>query len=301
VTARADPYRDAVGEAHRLGLRIWLEADLVGPWLAGPATLRGAIRTVAGLAAEPGVVGVKFAEALGYADGLTVPDRIVRFLSEVGGALAGAAPGRLRLLDLAVPELSCLPADRARPHLATVAAARLRGRYPQLALDNVHDYLRRGAADVAQVAVVPRSAGTYAAWGVDADTVQWSAWSAAVGGWGEQVRLFARTDLSHPGRYPGDAGTAAAALRTGVDIPLRAGAAAVDAVTWRRAYRGWVARLADPGPRRNPLWDGLVARHDTGARLLTHLDPRSVERTVRADLTMIATACTDVYLAVGAD
>lgn len=295
------PHTAAMVEAHRLGLRIWLEADLVRPWQDGPARLHSALRTVHGLAREPGVVGIKFTEALGYADGLTVPGRIGRFLSEVGDALAGAAPGRLRLLDLAVPELSCLPDDPARPHLATVAAARLRGRYPQLAIDNVHDYLRLGAADVAQVTTLPRSAATYAGWGVDDDAAQRSAWSATIGYWGRLVRLYARADLTHPGSYPDDAGTAERRLRNAVDVPLRAGAEAVDAWTWRRRYLGWVARLADPGPRGNPLWDGLVARHAAGARLLTHLDPGAPERTVGSDLAMIATACTDVYVAVGVD
>lgn len=295
------PLAATLVEAHRLGLRIWLEADLVRPWQDGPARLHAALRTVRGLAREPGVVGVKFTEALGYADGLTVPGRIRRFLTEVGDGLAGAAPGRLRLLDLAVPELSCLPDDPTRPHLATVAAARLRGRYPQLAIDNVHDYLRLGAAEVAQVATLPRSAATYAGWGVDDDVAQRSAWSATVRYWGRLTRLYARADLTHPGDASGDAGAAARRLHTAVDVPLRAGAEAVDAWTWRRPYQGWVARLADPGPRTNPLWDGLVARHAAGARLLTHLDPAAPERTVRSDLAMIATACTDVYLAVGVD
>jgi hypothetical protein len=121
-----------------------------------------------------------------------------------------------------------------------------------------------------------RDDGEYAAWGTDRD-------DRSAGGLdrrgrprlGQHVRLQARKALAQVGGYRGDAGQAAAELRTWVDIPLDRGAQAVDVWTWRQPYRGGTAMLLDSGLRSNALWRGLArppgrpieARHPLHAEL----------------------------------
>src|SRR6185437_1596325 len=69
------PYAQAVDAAHRNGLRIWIESDLVKRWRAGPESFTSAIASITELARRPGVVGVKIADELGYHDGLDSPDK----------------------------------------------------------------------------------------------------------------------------------------------------------------------------------------------------------------------------------
>ena len=61
------------------------------------------------------------------------------------------------------------------------------------------------------------------------------------------MRLQARKALAQVGGYRGDAGQAAAQLRTWVDIPLERGAQAVDVWTWRQSYKDNTYRLMPSG------------------------------------------------------
>jgi hypothetical protein len=59
------------------------------------------------------VVGVKIADELGYADGLHSPAEVSTFLHTTAVALRAAAPGKLILVDMIVPELGCMPGQQA--------------------------------------------------------------------------------------------------------------------------------------------------------------------------------------------
>lgn len=296
----SDLYAGAVDDAHADGLRVWLEADLVKRWLAGRAAFQAGVARLAALSTHPGVVGFKIADEMGYHDGLDTSTKIQRFLNDSATALRAAAPGKLILIDLLVPELGCMPDYLPPLRWATVCDVQQRGLYPQLTLDRVDGYLRSGAVDVVDLSTGLQPDVTYAGWGVDADTAQRAAWQEVQRrGWSQWVRLQARKALAHPGRYPGTTATARASLRTYVDIPTAMGATAVDVWTWRQLYQGQIYRLPDPGPRSNPLWAALVAEHARGLALFTHFSPRSVEGGVQPDLRMISTVCTDVFVAAG--
>jgi hypothetical protein len=299
---RNSPLKDyvaAVNTAVRLHLRVWIEADMVKRWEDGPVSFHDAVTQVAALANRPGVTGIKIADELGYHDGLNSSSAIRQFLADTAQALRQAAPGKLILADMVLPELGCMPGARLAVPGPANCAATARARYPQLALPAVDGYLRMHAIDMLDLStgILPDSA--YAAWGVTPAAAQQAAWTeVALRGWGDLVRLQARKALAHPGNYSGTPAQAAADLHTFVDIPLASGAHAVDVWTWHQQYEGAIYRLMNPGLRPNALWDGLQQRraHDV---LFTHMSPHSVESGVNADLAVIATIFTDVFLPAG--
>ena len=294
------PYQEAALLAARHGLRIWLEADLVARWQAGPAQFQAGVQRLALMSRLPGVVGFKIADELGYQDGMTSPDRVLAFLHDSAAALREAAPGKKILIDLLVPELGCLPGLVPARLWPTVAAARERGKYPQLALAQVDRYVRSGSIDVLDVSTGLQEQRTYAGWGTDRDTAQQLAWrEIRRRGWPALVTVQARKALAAAEGDTGDSDRAAADLRTWVDIPSQDGAGAVDVWTWAQHYRGQVYALLGTGLAANPLWQGLRARRGQGRVLFTHFTPSTTRQDVPTDLARLATVFTDVFLATG--
>ncbi len=218
-------YETAVRVAVADHLRVWIEADLVKRWEEGPAWFRAAVSRVAVLASQPGVVGIKIADELGYHDGMNSVSKISQFLPAAARALHAAAPHKLILVDMVVPQLGCLPGHQIPGSPAAACAIREQAAYPQLALPEIDRYLRLHAIDVLDLSTYLLSDGTYQAWGTTADGAQTAAWQeAGRRGWPALVRLQARKALAHPGPYPGTPAQAAADVHIFVDIPLASGA-----------------------------------------------------------------------------
>jgi hypothetical protein len=294
------PYQAAVSTALADHLRVWIEADMVKRWFEGPRWFGAAVDRVAVLADRPGVVGIKVADELGYRDGLDSAAEIRQFLSDTARALHAAAPGKLILVDMVVPELGCLPGHQAPGSSAAGCAARSQSAYPQLALAAVDSYLRLRAIDVLDLSTGLLANSTYAAWGTTVVAAQESAWQEVRRrGWAGLVRLQARKALAHPGYYAGTAAQAAAEIHVFIDIPLANGAQAADIWTWHQEYRGRMYQLMNPGMRPNALWDQLVQRRRSGDVLFTHMSPHCVESGMNSDLAVIATGFNDVFLPAG--
>jgi len=293
-------YQAAVQVAATDQLKVWIEADLVKRWEEGPAWFRAAVSRVAVLANRPGVVGIKIADELGYNDGMNSVSKISKFLTAATQALHSAAPHKLILVDMVVPQLGCLPGHQAAGSQAAACASREQAAYPQLALPEVDQYLRLHAIDVLDLSTYLLSDSTYKAWGTTADAAQTAAWQeAGRRGWPSLVRLQARKALAHPGRYPGSPAQAAADMHTYVGIPLANGARAVDIWTWDQHYEGQVYRLMNPGMQPNALWNQLERSRQDNDVLFTHFSPHSVQSGVQGDLARIATVFTDIFLPAG--
>jgi hypothetical protein len=293
-------YRNAVEVAARNHLRVWIEADMVKRWQEGKASFRAAVARVATLAKQPGVVGIKIADELGYNDGMNSASEIRQFLSETAQALHAAAPHKLILVDMVVPQLGCLPGHEPAVAPALACAAAAQARYPALALPEVGRYLRMHAIDVLDLSTGLLSDSTYAAWGTTADAAQVAAWQeVSRRGWPSLVRLQARKALAHPGSYTSSSAQAAADVRLFVDIPLTYGARAVDIWTWHQEYDGAMYQLMNPGMRPNALWIQLEQQRRAGRVLFTHMSPHSVESGVDRDLAKIATVFADIFLPAG--
>ena len=283
------------------GGRVWIETDLLKAWLAGPETYDGVLARVLALASRPGVDGVKIADELGYRDGAS-PEQAAEFLARTTAAIHEALPGRKVLVDLIVPELGCAAwwepsgpshADRDR------CAAAARTRDPAAALAAVDGYVSADGLDVVDLSPGLRSDGEYAAWGVSRDAVMAAAWDEADRRWGDEVHLQARKALAHPGRYPGTAASAAADVRTFVDVPLAHGAHAVDVWTWSQPYKGGTYQLTDRGLASNPLVEQLRARRARGVALWTHMTPSSLQIGLEQDVAAATAIFSTVFVASG--
>jgi len=293
-------YQTAVTAAVAVRLKVWIETDLVKRWEEGPAWFRTAVSRVAELASQPGVVGIKIADELGYNDGMNSASRIRKFLSDAARALHAAAPGKLILVDMVVPQLGCLPGHQAAGSPAASCASREEAAYPQLALNDVDGYLRMHAIDVLDLSTYLLPADTYQGWGTNPDSAQVAAWQE-VGkrGWPGLVRVQARKALAHPGTYLGGPSASSADVQTYVGIPLAHDAHAVDIWTWNQLYEGQEYHLMNPGMRPNALWDQLERLRQAGDVLFTHFSPHSVIVSLHSDLAEIATVFTDVFLPAG--
>ena len=252
------------------------------------------------LANQPGVAGIKIADELGYNDGMNSASKITKFLSAAAQALHAAAPGKLILVDMVVPQLGCLPGHQMIGSPAAACASREQAAYPQLTLPDVDGYLRMQAIDVLDLSTYLLPDDTYRAWGTTADAAQTAAWQEVnKRGWAGLVRLQARKALAHPGTYRGTSAKSAANLQTYVSIPLAHDAHAVDIWTWNQHYEGQEYRLMNPGMQPNPLWIQLRRLRQSGTVLFTHFSPHSVISGVQSDLAKIATVFTDVFLPAG--
>jgi hypothetical protein len=292
-------YQTAVDVAAAHGLSVWLEADLVKRWLAGPRSFSAAIDQVA-LLSRRNVVGIKIADELGYHDGFTSQAQIRDFLTDTATALHRKAPGKLLLVDIVVPELACLPGWTVALASTILCQARARAAHPILQISAVTSYLRLHAIDVVDLSTDLYPEQTYGYWGSTQDQAQVLAWRAAdSAGWPSLVRLQARHAFAHAGGYAQSSAVAAHSLQTYVNLPLQQGAAAVDIWTWDAVYRGQTVRLTDPDMADNALWTQLKREHDAGAVLYTHFSPTYVQRDVRTDLRAIATVFRGVFIAAG--
>lgn len=293
-------YRHAVKVALRDHLRVWIEADMVKRWEEGQKWFNRAVARVSALANQPGVIGIKIADELGYGDGLDSTAKVTRFLSATARALRARAPHKLILVDMTVPQLGCIPGHQPPGSPEAACAHQAAVSYPQLTLSAVDSYLRLHAIDVLDLSTGLLTDSEYQGWGTTADYAQTAAWrEVSRRSWGGLVRLQARKALAHPGAYPGTPADAASDVHLFVDIPLAGGATAVDIWTWRQLYEGAMYRLMNPGLRSNALWKQLQRRQRAGDELFTHLSPHSVDAGLRADMAMLATVFSDVFLPAG--
>ncbi len=193
-----------------------------------------------------------------------------------------------------------MPGQVPQPVWSTVLAAQLRGKYPQLDLDQVDRYVASKTFDVFDVSSGLQEDQTYIGWGTDRNTAQQLAWREIQRrGWAEHVAVQSRKALADAGGYAGSPSQAAADLRTYVDLPSRGGAVGVDIWAWAQHYKGATFALLNRDLRPNPLWSGLFARRKGGGVLFTNFTPSLTLRGVSADLTRLATVFTDVFIATG--
>jgi hypothetical protein len=293
-------YADAVDAAHRHGLAVWLETDLVTRWRQGPRALAAGVRRAAELSTHRGVVGVKIADELGEDDGLDSREQVLAFLADASAALRRVLPRSSSILvDVVVPELGCAPGDRraARYHDACVQLARQR--YPGATVAVVDALVASGTVDVVDVSTGLLDPQQYADWGITRQEAQRAAWrEIARLGWSKQVRVHARKAMAVPLPFT-TTHEAAAAVPTYVDVPVAGGAQAVDIWTWCQQYDGARVGLMDRHLRPNALWQALLARRARGVDLLTHFTPSQLQRGLDADLAAIATVFSGVFVAAG--
>jgi hypothetical protein len=296
----ADRYVALATALHKRGVAIWWETDLVARWLEGPASFDQAITRLAELGKVPGVVGFKVSDEIGYKDGLTTMAEAAEFLRQAKGRLAKVAPGKQLLVDAIVPELGCLP---WRGTNQQGCAQRVRLKYPAATAAAMESYLRAGLIDRLDLSTGLLEDVTYAKWGLTKREAQTDAWNRVKNqGWPQLTILQARKALAEPGGYQGSAGQASDDTTTYIDVPVAAGAKAVDIWTWRQQYQGNTVSLLGNGLSPNPLWTDLVRQRDRGRQLITHMTPSEMPTDDSAfahECDLAAAAFTAVFVAAG--
>jgi hypothetical protein len=295
-----DRYVELATALHQRGLAVWWEADLVARWLEGPASFTQAINRLGELAKVPGVVGFKVSDEIGYGDGLTTMADAAEFLRQAKTQLGKVAPGKQLLVDAIVPELGCLP-WRGTNQLG--CAQRVRLKYPAATAAAVESYLRAGLIDRLDLSTGLLEDATYAKWGLTKHAAQSDAWKRVRDqGWPRLTTLQARKALAEPNGYQGSAKQAAADAATYIDVPVAAGAKAVDIWTWRQHYDGNMVSLLGSDLSPNPLWTTLVRLRKSGTQLATHMTPSMMatdDRGFARECDLAAAAFTAIFVAAG--
>ncbi|MEW1952682.1 hypothetical protein [Terrabacter sp. NPDC080008] len=274
VAARAPTagkYVELVKELRARGTGVWIESDFVKAYLAGDARYRQVVGAALGLARQPGVAGIKVADELGYHDG-TTSEQALALLRQAVHDIHAASPGTKVLIDVVVPELGCLSWLPTSTPTMRMCGADAQSANPGATIAAVDAYASTGV-DVIDLSPGLQDDSWYVAQGTSRDEAMRQCWREAVRRWGSRVTLQARKALAHPGPYTGGEATAQADVHTYVDIPLAAGAKAVDIWTWAQQYKGQVYTLTDPGGAPNALTRALQQRRKEGARLWTHMTP----------------------------
>jgi hypothetical protein len=295
-----DRYVDLANALHKRGVAIWWETDLVARWLEGPAAFDQAIARLGELGKVRGVVGFKVSDEIGYKDGLETMADAAAFLKAARTRLAQVAPGKQLLVDAIVPELGCLP---WRGNNQQGCAQRVRLKYPAATAAALESYLRAGLIDRLDLSTGLLEDATYAKWGLTKREAQTDAWNRVKAqGWPQLTILQARKALAEPDGYQGASAQASEDVATYVDIPIAAGARAVDIWTWRQQYQGSVVSLLGPGLSPNPLWNELIRQRGGGRQLATHMTPSQMPTEDAAfahECDLAATAFTAVFVAAG--
>ncbi|RJL30865.1 hypothetical protein [Bailinhaonella thermotolerans] len=287
-----------IDEADRLGMRVWLEAELIDPWLRGKADFDKAVAELARQARRPGVVGIKYTDEVGWADPLKSPEQITRFLSEASAALRRAAPGKLLLVDMFVPELGCVPgSDDDGPQ---ECRAEMRGDYPLIRVENAEKYLLTGYTDAVNLSP-DLFVDKYREWGLPPEKAHEAHWREVKRrGWDKKVVLYSRdAELAHKDASTLTPQQAESLVRLRVDLALKGGARMANLWTWRQDYEGAIHRLMDPGNKPNALWERLKARKAAGARMSVQCNPGAMEVGIKQDLKEMSAVFSDVFMWAG--
>lgn len=297
-------YTDSMKAAADKGMQVWIETDLVQPWLKGPDAFDAAVEQLAFEAKTvPQVVGFKIADELGQSQKSTAtPADALKFLHDARAALHANAPGKLVAIDLIGYDLGCVPNSTGKAHDACIE--KNAGLDARLSLDTIDKIVASGYIDMLDVTTYMLDPATYQA---DFNVTRTQAQQAAFEevkhrGWEKEITVNTRKALSWPTKAPiMDPDGAAAMVPDFIDTPIQAGAAGVDVWSWSQKWgqSGAVVHLMSPNYTSNALWDALVQRHDKGDKLYVHYTPSYSEGTLAQDMDHMSKAFTAVFVAAG--
>ncbi|MDQ2755587.1 MAG: hypothetical protein M3Y71_03335 [Actinomycetota bacterium] len=297
-TVAASPYVKLANALVARGVGVWVEADVVKAYLAGPDRYKQVLAISLDLARRRGVRGIKIADELGYHDG-TTPDTARALVVQAAHDIHAAQPTTKVLIDVVVPELGCLSWTAGATAAMKVCGASARLSDPAASLAAIDSYVATGALDVVDLSAGLRDVTFYAEQGSSRDEAMRLVWREAVRRWGTRVTLQARKALARAGPYPYTAVQAEADVHTYVDLPLAAGAHAVDIWTWAQNYQGQLVTITDPGGRPNALTRALQERRVEGVKLWTHMTPSSLQVDLAHDVANASVQFDVVLVAAG--
>lgn len=300
TTAEATPSAAAVAEAARTpagqaakaaaeaGTRVWIDTQLADDHKAGK--LAEAVERLAALAAQPGVVGVRFASRLGHDQTFQTPEDLDAFVTAASAALRKAAPGKKLAVHTVVPVFGCGAQEQCK--------AELTKKYPLLTPDRVGAWLARGLVD--QLALDTAHLATeYTTWKIDAAAAQRNQWiQVRARAWDAFAQIAAEdAGFTAPGAPRATAEQATKAITDRIATPLQDDAA--ETITlWTRWQddQGRVHRAHGEKWAANPTWDQLKKLTTIRPRLATVYDPAHPETDQATDLKHLSEVFGQLYL-----
>ncbi|GGO81350.1 hypothetical protein [Nonomuraea cavernae] len=296
-----DPVAAAITAARTARLRIWIESDLADDFKAGQAQFRAALRTLINAASRPGVIGIKFADNLGYTS-FTSEDEIKDFLRQASGALRAALPGKRLAIGVVVPELGC--------GAAAGCVAAMRAKAPLATKKLVERYIKTSAVEQVYVSNGlfasayrqhqlrdPKTGKQQPVTPAVATRAQWLSIKAL--GWDTLAQISSREyGLAHSGpAAPWDDAQATAQINAYIGTVIGVGAPTVTLWGHNAVDGGRTYRLLDADLAMNPMWSQLI-RQQLRERLSVVFDPRSTELGIHQDIAALGKAASEIFIVV---
>ncbi|MFI6603789.1 hypothetical protein ACIBHX_46800 [Nonomuraea sp. NPDC050536] len=274
-------------------VRIWVEHDLSGDYQRGDAAFQVGLQALIATAQQPDVVGVKFADNLGYVagqNGWRDQEQVRQFVRAASSALRTALPGKRLAIGVAVPELGC--------GANTSCVQAMQSRAPLAAKQAIGDYL--AAAPVDRVEIADGLWGpSYTQFKITPAAATRSQWQAIRAlRWSSQRQVTSRQyGLAHKGEASTwDQANATAQVNTRViDLLNRYQVPTITLWGHKSALGDGVYRLLNAGLAPNPLWTALGSK-GLRDRLAVVVDPVSTERSLAADLAELGKVASEVFI-----
>jgi hypothetical protein len=269
-------------------MRIWIETELADDYKAGK--LAEAVKKVAALATQPGVVGIRFTSQLGYNKTFTTAEEMDKFVAETAAALRTLSPGKKLAAHTVVPVFGCGANDACK--------AELTKKYPLLNPDRIGAWLSAGLID--QLSLDSGHLGTeYATWKIDAAEAQRNQWiQVRARAWDAYAQIASEdASFASAGTAQLNEEQATKAITERIAAPLQDDAA--ETVTlWTRWQndQGQVSRVYGEKWAANVTWDQLKKLSTVRPRLATIYDPANPEVDVATDLKNLSEVFGQVYL-----
>ncbi|MDA0634309.1 hypothetical protein OUY22_12865 [Nonomuraea sp. MCN248] len=281
------PAGQAVKTAAASGMRVWIDTELADDHQAGK--LADTAKKIAALAAQPGVVGIRFGSGVGYDQKFATAEELDAFIASASAALRKLAPGKKLAVQTAVPVFGC-GADEECKRAVT-------GKQPLLDPDRIGAWLAKGLID--QLSLDGGHFARYAPWRIDPATAQRNQWiQVRARAWDAYAQIAAEdTGFAAAGGSRLTAEQATQAITDRIVAPLQDDAA--ETVTlwtrWQDA-QGRVSRVSGAKWAANPTWDQLGKLTSIRPRLATLYDPVTPEVDVAADLKQLSEIFGQVYV-----
>ncbi|WP_214416208.1 hypothetical protein [Sphaerisporangium fuscum] len=289
AAAAQTPAGQAVAAAAAGKMRVWIDTELLDDYKAGATQFAAAVKKVGALAAQPGVVGIRFTSQLGYNGAVTTSEEMSKFVTETAAALHQVAPGKKLGVHTVVPEFGCGENDPCK--------AEMTKKYPLLTPDKIEPLLTSGSVD--QLTLDAGLLNTaYATWkisGAQAQSNQWVKVKALA--WDTLAQISAEdAGLAGKDRSQLTTEQAATVVQQRVAAPLKNGAATVNLWTHWQDTTGGTYRVMGEKLAATPAWEQLTKLQPLQRRLSTIFDPAAAEVGVSQDVKKLSEVFGQVYI-----
>ncbi|WP_043623903.1 hypothetical protein [Nonomuraea candida] len=269
-------------------MRVWIDTELADDYKAG--RLAEATKKVAALvAAQPGVVGVRFTSQLGYNQTFATADELDTFVTETTAALRTLLPGKKLAAHTVMPLFGCGTNDACK--------AEMTKKYPLLDPERVGGWLSQGYID--QLALDSGHLATeYATWQIDATQAQRNQWiEVGARAWDAYAQIAAEdASFASAGGSTLTEEQATKAISERIAAPLRNGAETVTLWSRWQDAQGQVSRVSGEKWASSAAWEQLKKLGSIKPRLSTVYDPANPEVDLATDLKNLSEVFGQVYL-----